>query len=334
MNMLTLNDRSLFRQQAYINGTWCDADGGKTSAVYNQASGALLGHVPRMGASETRRAIEAGNTARQTWRGLPAKDRSAILLRWQMLMLEHCDDLSAIITVEQRKSLTEARGEIIYAAAYLEWFAEETQRMHGDTIPASAQGHRILPTVEPIGVCAAITPGNFPFAMIARKVGPALAAGCSMIVNPDGLAPFSALALAALAERAGVPAGVFNVVTGTTAAIGAEFTANALVRKLNFTVSTAATHHPMRQPSDRVKKLSLELGGNAPFIVFDDADPDVMPAGIAVSKFSHSRQACVSVNRIYVQDEVYDVFTGNLTDAIKKFPKSTTLSKLAQAKFP
>ncbi|MES2105508.1 MAG: aldehyde dehydrogenase family protein, partial [Pseudomonadota bacterium] len=300
INMLTLNDPSLFRQQAYINGAWCDADGGNTSAVYDQASGALLGHVPRMGASETRHAIAAGSTAWQTWRGLPAKDRSAILLRWQMLILEHCGDLSTITTVEQSKSLTEARGEIIYAAAYLEWLAEETRRMHGDTISTSAPARRILPTEEAIGVYAAITPGNFPYAMIARKVGPALAAGRSIIVKPAGLAPFSALALAALAERAGVPAGVFNVVTGATAAISAEFTANALVRKLNFSVSTAATHQLMRQPSDCVKKLSLELGGNAPFIVFDDADLDAMPQGIAISKFSHSRQACVSVNRIYV----------------------------------
>ncbi|MBC3935913.1 NAD-dependent succinate-semialdehyde dehydrogenase [Undibacterium rugosum] len=316
--MLPLLDPSLFRQQAYINGKWSDAESDKKIAVHNPATGALLGHVPNMNAIETRRAIAASNVAWQGWRSMLAKERSLILRRWQELMLEHCDDLAAIMTAEQGKSLTEARGEIAYAASYLEWFAEEAKRMYGDTIPTSAKGKRILVTKEPIGVCAAITPWNFPSAMIARKVGPALAAGCCMIVKPASLTPFSALALAELAHRAGVPPGVFNVVTGNAAAIGGEITANPLVRKLSFTGSTEVGRQLMRDSANSIKKLSLELGGNAPFIVFDDADLDAAVEGVLTSKYRNSGQTCVCVNRIYVQDGVYDVFTGKLVDAVKK----------------
>lgn len=316
--MLTLKDPSLFKQQAYINGLWCDADSGEKIAVTNPATGEVIGHVPKMGATETKRAIENANNAWKPWRALLAKDRASILRRWHGLMLDNCEDLAIIMTAEQGKSLAEARGEIAYGAAYVEWFAEEAKRVYGDTIPASSPGRRIMVTKEPIGVCAAITPWNFPTAMITRKAGPALAAGCTMIVKPAELTPFSALALAELAHRAGMPDGVFNVITGNPVEIGGEFTANPTVRKLSFTGSTAVGRLLMQQSAGSIKKLSLELGGNAPFIVFKDADLDAAVEGALASKYRNSGQTCVCVNRIYVQDEVYDLFSSKLVEAVKK----------------
>ncbi|QJQ04904.1 NAD-dependent succinate-semialdehyde dehydrogenase [Undibacterium piscinae] len=316
--MLTLKDPSLFKQQAYINGLWCDADSGEKIAVTNPATGEIIGHVPKMGAAETKRAIESANSAWKPWRTLLAKDRADILRRWHGLMLEHYEDLATIMTAEQGKSLTEARGEIAYGASYIEWFAEEAKRIYGDTIPASAPGRRIMVTKEAIGVCAAITPWNFPSAMITRKAGPALAAGCTMIVKPAELTPFSALALAELARRAGMPDGVFNVITGNPIEIGGEFTSNPTVRKLSFTGSTAVGRLLMQQSASSIKKLSLELGGNAPFIVFNDADLDAAVEGALASKYRNSGQTCVCVNRIYVQDEVYDLFSSKLVEAVNK----------------
>lgn len=316
--MLTLKDPGLFRQQAYINGQWCDADNGETIAVTNPATGAVLGTVPQMGANETRRAIEAANVAFKSWRKLLAKERSAILRKWFELMMANVDDLAAILTAEQGKSLTEARGEITYAASFLEWFAEEGKRVYGETIPTPAPGRRLMVTKDPIGVCAAVTPWNFPSAMITRKVGPAMAAGCPMVLKPAAQTPFSAMALAVLAERAGVPAGVFSVVTGKASAIGGEMTSNPIVRKITFTGSTEIGRLLMRQSADTVKKLSLELGGNAPFIVFDDADLDAAVEGALASKYRNSGQTCVCANRLYVQDKVYDAFVAKLITAVQK----------------
>lgn len=315
--MLKLNDPSLFKQQAYINGKWCGADNGETIIVTNPATGDVLGSVPKMGADETRRAIEAGNAAWKDWRTKLASERSAILRKWHDLMLANVDDLAAIMTAEQGKSLAEAKGEITYAASFIEWFAEEGKRIYGDTVPTPAHGRRILVTKEPIGVCAAITPWNFPSAMITRKAAPALAAGCPMIVKPAGLTPFSALAMAELAARAGVPKGVFSVVTGNSQAIGDEMTGNPLVRKLTFTGSTSVGKLLMQQAASSIKKLSLELGGNAPFIVFDDADLDAAVEGAIASKYRNSGQTCVCVNRFYVQDGVYDAFASKLVAAVE-----------------
>ena len=268
--MLTLNDPTLFKQQAYLDGQWCDADNGETIVVTNPATGDVIGHVPNMGAAEARRSITAANLAWKGWRTKLAKERSAILRKWHDLMLENTDDLAAIMTEEQGKPLAEAKGEIAYAASFIEWFAEEGKRIYGDTIPTPAQGRRIIVTKEPIGVCAAITPWNFPSAMITRKAGPALAAGCPMIVKPAEQTPFSALAMAELAHRAGVPKGIFSIITGHAPSIGGEMTSNPVVRKISFTGSTQTGRLLMRQSADTIKKLSLELGGNAPFIVFDD----------------------------------------------------------------
>jgi succinate-semialdehyde dehydrogenase/glutarate-semialdehyde dehydrogenase len=316
--MLFLKDPSLLRQQAYVNGAWCNADNGETIPVTNPATGVTLGTVPNMGATETRRAIEGANGAFKAWRKLLAKERSAILRKWHELMLANVDDLAAIMTAEQGKSLTESRGEIAYAASFLEWFAEEGKRIYGETIPTPTAGRRILVTKEPIGVCAAITPWNFPAAMITRKVGPAMAAGCPMVLKPATQTPFSALALAELAHRAGVPAGVFSVVTGKASAIGGEMTSNHIVRKITFTGSTQIGQLLMRQSADTVKKLSLELGGNAPFIVFDDADLDAAVEGALASKYRNSGQTCVCANRLYVQDKVYDAFVAKLSAAVQK----------------
>ncbi|MDR3482170.1 MAG: NADP-dependent succinate-semialdehyde dehydrogenase [Burkholderiaceae bacterium] len=316
--MLNLKDPGLFRQQAYIDGNWCDADDGKTIVVTNPATGEYLGTVPEMGATETARAIAAANTAWKGWREKLAKERSAILRKWHDLILANVDDLAAIMTAEQGKPLAEARGEIAYAASFIEWFAEEGKRIYGDTIATPAQGRRILVTKEPIGVCAAITPWNFPSAMITRKAGPALAAGCPMIVKPAELTPFSALALIELGQRAGIPPGVLSVVTGNAPQIGGEMTANPLVRKVTFTGSTAIGKLLMRQSADTVKKLSLELGGNAPFIVFDDADLDAAVEGAMASKYRNSGQTCVCANRFYVQDGVYDAFAEKLVAAVQK----------------
>jgi len=316
--MLSLKDPSLLKQQAYVNGAWCNADNGETIPVTNPATGVTLGTVPNMGAAETRRAIEGANGAFKSWRKLLAKERSAILRKWHELMLANVEDLAAIMTAEQGKSLTESRGEIAYAASFLEWFAEEGKRIYGETIPTPTAGRRILVTKEPIGVCAAITPWNFPAAMITRKVGPAMAAGCPMVLKPATQTPFSALALAELAHRAGVPAGVFSVVTGKASAIGGEMTSNHIVRKITFTGSTQIGQLLMRQSADTVKKLSLELGGNAPFIVFDDADLDAAVEGALASKYRNSGQTCVCANRLYVQDKVYDAFVAKLSAAVQK----------------
>ena len=316
--MLNLKDPSLLKQQAYINGQWCDADNGETITVTNPATGAVLGTVPQMGAAETHRAIDAANVAFKTWRKLLAKERSAILRKWFELMMANIDDLAAILTAEQGKSLTEARGEITYAASFLEWFAEEGKRVYGETIPTPAAGRRLMVTKDPIGVCAAVTPWNFPSAMITRKVGPAMAAGCPMVLKPAAQTPFSAMALAVLAERAGVPAGVFSVVTGKASAIGGEMTSNPIVRKITFTGSTEIGRLLMRQSADTVKKLSLELGGNAPFIVFDDADLDAAVEGALASKYRNSGQTCVCANRLYVHDKVYDAFVAKLVAAVQK----------------
>ena len=316
--MLTLKDPSLLRQQCFIAGQWCDADGGATIQVTNPATGESLGTVPKMGAAETRRAIEAANAAWPEWRKKPAKVRAAILRKWNDLILANADDLAALMTAEQGKPLAESKGEIAYAASFIEWFGEEAKRIAGETLASPWPDKRVLVTREPIGVCAAITPWNFPSAMITRKAGPALAAGCPMVVKPAELTPFSALALAVLAERAGVPAGVFSVVTGASREIGGEMTANPIVRKLSFTGSTAVGRLLMEQCAPTIKKLSLELGGNAPFIVFDDADLDAAVEGAIASKYRNAGQTCVCANRIYVQDGVYDSFASKLVEAVRK----------------
>lgn len=316
--MLQLKDPSLFRQQAYLNGEWCNADEGRTFAVTNPATGETIGIVPDMGAAETRRAIAAANEAWRGWRAKTAKERSAILRKWNDLMLANADDLAQIMTVEQGKPLAESKGEIAYAASFIEWFAEEAKRINGDTLQSPWADRRLVVVKEPIGVCAAITPWNFPAAMIARKVGPALAAGCPMVVKPAEATPYSALAMAVLAERAGVPAGVFSVITGDARAIGGEMTSNPTVRKLSFTGSTEVGRLLMQQSAATVKKLSLELGGNAPFIVFDDADLDAAVEGAIVSKYRNAGQTCVCANRLYVQDSVYDAFADKLVAAVKK----------------
>lgn len=316
--MLQLKDPSLLRQQAYLNGQWCDADNGETFAVTNPATGETIGSVPNMGAAETRRAIAGANDAWRGWRAKTAKERSAILRKWNDLMLANADDLALIMTVEQGKPLGEAKGEIAYAASFIEWFAEEAKRVAGDTLASPWADRRIVVTKEPIGVCAAITPWNFPAAMITRKAGPALAAGCPIVVKPAEATPYSALAMAVLAERAGVPVGVFSVVTGDARAIGGEMTSNPIVRKLSFTGSTEVGRLLMQQSASTVKKLSLELGGNAPFIVFDDADLDAAVEGAIISKYRNAGQTCVCANRLYVQDGVYDAFADKLVAAVRK----------------
>ncbi|MFB9127356.1 NADP-dependent succinate-semialdehyde dehydrogenase [Paraburkholderia dipogonis] len=313
-----LKDPLLLRQQAYVNGEWQDALSAETFEVCDPATGTIVGNVPLMGAVETRQAIDAANAAWPAWRKKTAKERSAILRKWHDLMLENADDLALILSTEQGKSLAESKGEIGYAASFFEWFAEEGKRVYGDTIPTPATDKRIVVAKEPIGVCAAITPWNFPAAMITRKVGPALAAGCTIVVKPAEATPFSALALAVLAERAGVPAGVFSVLTGDPKAIGGELTSNPVVRKLSFTGSTQVGRVLMSQCAATVKKVSLELGGNAPFIVFDDADIDAAVQGAIASKYRNSGQTCVCTNRFYVHDAVYDQFAEKLAAAVSR----------------
>lgn len=314
--MLSLKNSDLLRQQCFIDGQWLDADSQETIEVINPATGKVIGTVPRMGAAETRRAIEAANAAWPEWRRKTAKERARILRRWYELMMEHADDLALLMTSEQGKPLAEARGEIAYGAAYFEWYGEEGKRAYGDTIPSPAPDLRIVVTKEPIGVCAAITPWNFPSSMITRKAGAALAAGCPLVVKPASQTPFSALALAVLAEQAGVPAGVFSVVTGSASAIGTEMTGNPLVRKVSFTGSTEVGRLLMEQSAASIKKVSMELGGNAPFIVFDDADIDAAVQGAMASKYRNAGQTCVCANRIYVHDAVYDEFAQKLVDAV------------------
>ncbi|MBC7859419.1 MAG: NADP-dependent succinate-semialdehyde dehydrogenase [Burkholderiaceae bacterium] len=316
--MLQLKDPTLLRQQAYLNGQWCDADDGATLSVTNPATGEVLGTIPKMGAAETARAIAAASAAFPAWRAKTCKERSAVLRKWNDLMLANADDLALIMTAEQGKPLAEAKGEVGYAASFIEWFAEEAKRVSGDTLQSPWADKRLIVTKEPIGVCAAITPWNFPAAMITRKVGPALAAGCPMIVKPAEATPYSALALAVLAERAGVPAGIFSVLTGSSRAIGGEMTSNPTVRKLTFTGSTEVGRVLMQQCAPTIKKLSLELGGNAPFIVFDDADLDAAVEGAMISKYRNAGQTCVCANRIYVQDGVYDAFAAKLVAAVAK----------------
>jgi succinate-semialdehyde dehydrogenase/glutarate-semialdehyde dehydrogenase len=313
---LPLRDMSLFRQQAFVGGRWEDAASGKTKTVTNPANGEVIGTIPNMGAEETRRAIEAADKALPDWRARTAKERAQILQRWFELMMENQEDLAILMTVEQGKPLVESRGEIAYSASFIEWFAEEGKRAYGDVIPGHGRDKRIVVLKQPVGVTAAITPWNFPSAMIARKVGPALAAGCTMVIKPAELTPYSAFAMAVLAERAGVPAGVISVVTGDSRAIGGELTSNPIVRKLSFTGSTAVGKLLMSQCSSTVKKLSLELGGNAPFIVFDDADLDAAVAGAIASKYRNAGQTCVCANRLLVQSGIYDRFAEKLAAAV------------------
>jgi len=318
MTTFSLQDQYLFRRQAYIGGRWCDADNGATLKVNNPATDEVLGTVPMMGAVETRRAIEAARNAFADWSRKPAKERSILLRRWHDLMLANIDDLGKLMTAEQGKPLAEAKGEVAYAASFIEWFAEEAKRVYGDTIPSPWSERRLVVIKQPIGVCAAMTPWNFPAAMITRKAGPALAAGCTMVAKPASATPYSALALAALAERAGIPAGVFNVLTGSSKAIGGELTSNPEVRKVTFTGSTEVGRELMKQSADTIKKLSLELGGNAPFIVFDDADLDAAVEGAIISKYRNAGQTCVCANRLYVQSGVYDAFAEKLVAAVRK----------------
>ena len=315
---MQLKDAQLFRQQAFIDGAWADADSGQTIKVNNPATGEIVGNVPKMGAAETRRAIEAADKALPAWRALTAKERSAKLRRWYELMLENQEDLARLMTIEQGKPLAEAKGEIAYAASFIEWFAEEAKRVYGDTIPGHQADKRLIVIKQPIGVTAAITPWNFPAAMITRKAGPALAAGCTMVLKPASQTPYSALALAELATRAGIPAGVFSVVTGSAGDIGSELTGNPIVRKLSFTGSTEIGRQLMAECAQDIKKVSLELGGNAPFIVFDDADLDKAIEGAIISKYRNNGQTCVCANRIYVQDGVYDAFAEKLKIAVEK----------------
>lgn len=307
---MKLEDSNLLRQQCYLNGQWV---GGESDfPVRNPASGAELARVPRLGAAETRAAIAAADAAWPAWRGRTAKERAAVLRRWFELMHQHADDLALLMTSEQGKPLAEAKGEVAYAASFVEWFAEEAKRAYGETIPAVAADKRMLVIKQPIGVCAAITPWNFPAAMITRKVAPALAAGCTVVVKPAEQTPLTALALAELAHRAGFPAGVFNVITGDPVAIGGELTSNPTVRKLSFTGSTEVGRLLMGQCAPSIKKLSLELGGNAPFIVFDDADLDAAVEGAMISKYRNTGQTCVCANRLLVQDGIYEAFAAKL----------------------
>ena len=300
------------RSQAYVDGKWCDADDGKTLSVTDPATGEEMATVPNMGAAETERAIAAAQASLPAWRALTAGARAKILRRLFDLMMQHQDALGELLSREQGKPMSEARGEIAYAASFIEWFAEEGKRAYGDVVPSHAADRRIVCLKQPIGVVAAITPWNFPSAMITRKMGPALAAGCTMVLKPASATPLSALALAVLAEEAGIPAGVFSVVTGSARAIGGEMTRNPTVRKISFTGSTEVGRELMRQSADTIKKLSMELGGNAPFLVFDDADVDAAVEGALISKFRNGGQTCVCTNRFYVQDGVYDAFVEKL----------------------
>ncbi|MDP6308753.1 MAG: NAD-dependent succinate-semialdehyde dehydrogenase, partial [SAR324 cluster bacterium] len=312
-----MKDASLFRQQVYINGKWSDADSGETTDITNPSTGEVLGTVPNCGAAEAKRAIESANAAWPIWRSKTAKERAGIMRRWYELMMENQEDLARLMTAEQGKPLSESRGEIAYAAGFIEWFGEEGKRLYGDTIPAHATDKRIVVIKQPIGVTVAITPWNFPAAMITRKAAPALAAGCPMVIKPAPDTPFSAFALCELAERAGVPAGILSTVTGDAVGIGSQFTGNPIVRKLSFTGSTGVGKLLMKQCSGTVKKLALELGGNAPFIVFNDADLEAALPGAMASKFRNAGQTCVCANRIMVQSKVYDKFTKMLADAAK-----------------
>ncbi|GAB4356030.1 MAG: NADP-dependent succinate-semialdehyde dehydrogenase [Gammaproteobacteria bacterium] len=314
--MIELSDGELFRKQCYVNGHWIDAEDNGTIEVNDPASGEVLGTVPSLTAKDVTAAVETARSAYPAWREKTAKERAALLRKWYELILAHQEDLALLMTAEQGKPLTESRGEILYAASFIEWFAEEGKRVYGDVIPTPLQDRRLVVIKEPVGVVAAITPWNFPAAMITRKVGPALAAGCTTVVKPASQTPYSALALCVLAERAGIPAGVVNVVTGSAQVVGGVLTSHPDVRKLSFTGSTEVGKTLMRQCADTVKKVSFELGGNAPFIVFDDADLDAAVSGVLASKYRNTGQTCVCANRILVQDGIYDVFAARLAAAV------------------
>ena len=314
-----LKDSRLFRDRAYVDGAWAEADSKKRFDVDDPADGSIVGSVPDMSTAETKRAIAAAEAALPAWRALTAKERSRILRKWYDLIVANADDLALILTIEMGKPLAESKGEVLYGASFVEWFAEEAKRVYGDVIPTPSNDRRIITIKQPIGVVAAITPWNFPNAMITRKVAPGLAVGCTFVLKPAEQTPFSALALAELAERAGIPKGVLNIVTGDAVAIGQEMCANPTVRKVTFTGSTEVGRILMRQSADTIKKLSLELGGNAPFIVFDDADLDAAAEGALASKYRNAGQTCVCANRIYVQDSVYDAFAQKLAEKVKAF---------------
>ena len=313
---MQLKDPALFRKDAYVDGAWIAADSGKRFTVANPANGAKIADVPDLGAAETRRAIAAAHSAYPAWRAKSGKERAAVLRAWFNLLMANADDLAAIMVTEQGKPLAEAKGEVAYGASFVEWFAEEAKRVYGDQIPTVWGDKRLFAMKEPIGVCAAITPWNFPIAMITRKIAPALAAGCTVVAKPAEQTPLSALAIAELAARAGLPKGVLNIVTGDAAAIGGELTSNPVVRKLSFTGSTEIGKLLMRQCAGTVKKISLELGGNAPFIVFDDADLDAAVEGAIASKYRNTGQTCVCANRFLIQDGVYEEFTSRLAQAV------------------
>ena len=315
---MTLKDPSLLRQAALVGKNWVEADPNNAITVRNPATGEVVGLVPKLGAAETKAAIEAAEIAQKEWAARTAKERGAILRKWFELMMANQDDLGRILTMEQGKPLAEAKGEIAYGASFIEWFAEEARRLYGDIVPGHQKDKRIFVMKQPIGVVAAITPWNFPNAMITRKAGPAFAAGCAMVLKPASQTPFSAIAIAVLAERAGIPAGLFSVITGSAAAIGGEMTSNPIVRKVTFTGSTEIGTELYRQSAPTIKKLGLELGGNAPFIVFDDADLDAAVEGALIAKFRNNGQTCVCANRIYVQDAVYDAFAEKLATAVGK----------------
>ena len=318
MSELALKDPNLLRTRAFVNGQWISSDSGDTVAVTNPATGDIVGTIPQMGAAEARRAIEAADAALPGWRATLAKQRGRLLRRWFDLIIENQDDLAKLMTAEQGKPLSEARSEVVSGAAFIEWFAEEARRAYGETIHAPAPNGRMVVIKQPVGVCAAITPWNFPSTIITRKAGAALAAGCTMVVRPASNTPYSALALAELAQRAGIPPGVFNVITGAPEEIGLELTTNPIVRKLSFTGSTGVGRKLMAQCSSTIKKMALELGGNAPFIVFEDADVDAAVEGALASKFRNAGQACVGANRFYVHDRIYDEFAAKLVEKVKE----------------
>ncbi|HEX5091152.1 MAG TPA: NAD-dependent succinate-semialdehyde dehydrogenase [Burkholderiales bacterium] len=316
---LPLKDPKLFREQCYVNGAWTGAQGGRTFDVHDPSNGGRIGSVPEMGAEDTKKAIAAAEAAWPAWRAKTGKERSAILRKWNDLILANLEDLALILTSEMGKPLAESKGEITIGAAYVEWFAEEAKRIYGDTIPTPWPDRRIVVVKQPVGVCAAITPWNFPHSMITRKVAPGLAAGCTIVLKPAEQTPYSALALAELAERAGFPKGVLNIITGDAPAIGGELCANPAVRKISFTGSTEVGRLLMKQAAPTVKKISLELGGNAPFIVFDDADVDAAVEGAIVSKYRNTGQTCVCANRLFVQDGIHDRFAAKLAEKVKAF---------------
>jgi succinate-semialdehyde dehydrogenase/glutarate-semialdehyde dehydrogenase len=314
--MLKLKDATLLKDRCYVNGQWTAAASGKTTAVNNPADGSAIGVVPDLGADETRAAIDAANAAWPAWRARLAKERANLLRRWYELIMQNQEDLAQLMTAEQGKPMAESRGEIAYGASFIEWFAEEAKRIYGDVIPPHQSDKRLVVIKQPVGVCAAITPWNFPHAMITRKCAPALAAGCTVVIKPAEQTPLSALALAELAHRAGIPAGIFNVITGDAPAIGKVLCESPIVRKITFTGSTEIGRLLMRQSADTIKKISLELGGNAPFLVFEDANLDDAVEGLMASKYRNTGQTCVCANRIFVQDKVYDAFAAKLREKV------------------